>query len=483
MLAVWDAESLENAPVDSNPTPTYINITDSTFKSIATLPSSSGTLSNLIVLSTTLKNRYLLQFANGELLRDWTAAFRLSIFEYTSLQEAYTGALLSAKGSKLNGIRTLLTETKFAHEDWVSVRFGAGMPWKKCWTVITPPGIKKKKNMPPPGTISFYENKKTKRAPLAMISGSYATYAVYPQNTVLVNGSTLIKVEGKVSFNDVEGEKDAAVFIMPEAHPGVPGYETLIRFLIPVLDVFRLYGRPERLNANKNNMRSLLFAMPTLPYSQYLEFGEAREMAGEPGSENWTAFEWTKQIKEHLQRRLGDGYRGCGRMRNSRGRVSTVSVRGQMNSANDYRNEINSAGGYRNEINTVSEIDEVPADNMSQVSANYRSQVPDNRNQTNTTTSSNAPLNQRDNQAQQSYTKGDPGTSLSYDQAIDSLAPTQPTGQYVDSPAVVLPYSNGGADEYHQSPHQHHQYAVARHSPSRVPVHPSGPRPLQPINI
>lgn len=275
-------------------------------------------MSNIIVLSTTLKNRFLLQFANSHLLGDWTAAFRLALFEYTSLQEAYTGALLSAKGAKLNGIRTLLHETKYHHEDWVSVRFGAGMPWKKCWTVVTPPNIKKKKNMPPPGTIAFYEDKKKiKRPPLAVISGAYSTYAVYPQNSVLVDGSTLIKVEGKVAFNDVEGEKDAAVFLMPEAHPGVPGYETLIRFLIPVLDVFQLYGRPKRLNADKADMRSLLFAMPSLPYTQYLEFKDVQSIVTNNDTSNWTAFEWTRNIKEYLAKKLSSGYKGCGRLTRS----------------------------------------------------------------------------------------------------------------------------------------------------------------------
>lgn len=337
--------------LETNPTPTYINITDSTFKSIATLPSPSGPLSSIIVLSTTLKNRYLLQFANPVLLRDWSAAFRLALFEYTSLQEAYTGALLSAKGAKLNGIRTLLTETKFQHEDWVSVRFGAGMPWKKCWTVITPPTMKKKKKQPPPGTIAFYEDKKTtKKPPLATISGSYATYAVYPQNSVLIDASTLIKVEGKVEFNDVEGEKDAAVFLMPEPHPGVPGFETLIRFLVPVLDVFKLYGRPQRLNANKADTRSLLFALPSLPYTQYLELAEAQELVSKPGSENWSAFEWTRNIKMRLDEKLkNEGYKGCGMIVQRSKTVAGASLSATKRS---------SLGGVRNRIRIAAKVQE-----------------------------------------------------------------------------------------------------------------------------
>lgn len=316
ILSIWDADSLNEANTGGGePTPTYINITDATFKSISTLPSPSGDLNNIVVLSTTSKNRYLLQFASPTTLQDWTAALRLSVFEYTSLQEAYTGALLSAKGSRLNGIRTLLSETKYRHEDWVSVRFGSGMPWKKCWTIITPDDKKnKKEKYAPMGTIAFFEDKKkTKKPPLATITAAYSGYAVYPQSSVLVNNSTLIKVEGKVIFGDSNGEeKESPIFLMPEPHPGVLGFETLIRFLIPVLDVFKLYGRPKRLNADKADMRSLLFGMPTLPRTQYLDRSDLSMIVGLKGSENWTSHEWTKNIKDLLARKIATGYKGAG---------------------------------------------------------------------------------------------------------------------------------------------------------------------------
>lgn len=314
VLSIWDASSLENA--NGEPTPVYINITDSTFKSIPLLPSPNGDLTNIVVLSTTLKNRYLLQFATPTLLHTWTAAMRLSQFEHTSLQEAYTGALLSSKGSQLNGIRTLLTETKFRHEDYVSVRFGSGMPWKKCWAVVSPSDVKKKRNLPPPCTIAFYEDKKkVKRPPLALITGSYAAYAVYPQSSLLINGSTMIKIEGKVAFNDVNGEKDASVFLMPEAHPGVPGFETLIRFLIPVLDTFHMYGRPQRLNADKADMRSLLFGMPSLPYTQYLEVNDVEMLVSLNSANNWTPYDWTRNIKDLMARKMSAGYKGTGKIK------------------------------------------------------------------------------------------------------------------------------------------------------------------------
>ena len=75
-----------------------------------TLPAAKQNLDNVIIVSTTLKNRYLLQFKSYKDLTVWYAALRLSNFEYSSLQEAYTGALLSARGSRLSDIRTILAE-------------------------------------------------------------------------------------------------------------------------------------------------------------------------------------------------------------------------------------------------------------------------------------------------------------------------------------------------------------------------------------
>jgi CCR4-NOT transcriptional complex subunit CAF120 len=326
VLSVWDAASL-NSP-GYEPSPTYLNITDASFKFIYLLPSPNGDLSNIIVLSTTLKNRYLIQVASPTLLHEWFAGLRLSHFENSALQEAYTGALLSSKGSKLNGIRTLLTETRFRHEDYVSVRFGSGMPWNRCWAVVSPSLVKKKKHLPPPCTIAFYEDKKSvKGPPLALVTGSYATYAVYPQNSLLINNSTMIKIEGKVSFNDVSGEKDASIFLMPEAHAGVPGFETLIRFLIPVLDTFQLYGRPQRLNADKADMRSLLFGLPTLPYTQYLELNDVEMLVALQGAENWSSYDWVRHIKDLLARKMSTGYKGTGRIRPSSMRHSRFQDR------------------------------------------------------------------------------------------------------------------------------------------------------------
>lgn len=314
VLSIIEAEKLDIPGAK----PTYINITDSTFKSMSSLPSPGGDLDNIIVLSTTMKNRFLLQFNDDHVFHTWTAALRLSIFESISLQEAYTGALLSAKGAKLNGIRMLLSESKFAHEDWVRVRFGTGMPWTRCWAVVTPMTVKAKKKQPPPGTICFFEDdKKVKKSrPLATVVDASAAFAVYPERAVLVNGSTLIKIDGRATFADLAEEKESSIFVMPDKHPGVEGFETLIRFLIPTLDVFQLYGRPQRLNADKGDMRSLLFGMPTLPCCNYLEVNDVIMLVTLAGSDKWSGREWSKNLKELLARKIATGYKGSGDIRN-----------------------------------------------------------------------------------------------------------------------------------------------------------------------
>ncbi|GME88311.1 unnamed protein product [[Candida] boidinii] len=328
-LAIWDSDllaQLQNRSSSNNDTnstksgtssnnsnngsngigelkPSYINFTDSTFKPMEKLPASSGELNNVIIVSTTLKNRYLIQITSNDLFRKWNAAFRLAAFEYKSLQEAYTASLLSSRGSLLSDIRVILAESKYQHEDWVSVRFGAGMPWKRCYAVIDPPPKKqsKKKDFKP-GFVQFFENeKKIKKLSMATITNANAIYAVYPQNFKIIDLSTMIKLEGKVLFKKDEGEKDTSIFLMPEQHSAVPGFDTLIRFIIPLMDSFNLYGRPKRLNADKSDINSLLFALPVLPKVHYLQIEDLMGLVSSPSTLNWSPNDWSRAIKEILK--------------------------------------------------------------------------------------------------------------------------------------------------------------------------------------
>lgn len=329
-LAIWDIEELEKhqnnteALLNASAKPDYINFTDSSFRAVNKLENSQG-LKNVIIVSTTLKNQFLLQYPDIEDFHRWTSAFRLSTFEYTSLQEAYTGALLSSRGSKLSDIRTILAASKYAYEDWVSVRFGSGMPWKRCFAVIEQPTKKSKGSKIYKGVVSFYKDeKKHKKSAMAYIKDASAAYALYPTSPKMIDHSTMIKLEGTVYFDSSKNSlpKEASVYFMPEQHSAVLGYDTLIRFLVPLLNAFNLYGRPKRLNADKNDLNSLLFGLPVLPHVHYLEVDDLILLASNAQSETWLVTDWRIKIKEVLERKLSAGYTGCG---SSHGIVGAMS--------------------------------------------------------------------------------------------------------------------------------------------------------------
>lgn len=330
-LALWDAKELAESNGGSAmqlksvaAKPTYINFTDAILKPLNPMDSvvteSKQKLDNALVVSTTLKNRYFLQFSNKDSFTYWSAAIRLSLFECTSLQEAYTGAFLSSRGSKLGDIKVILAETKFDYEDWVSVRFGAGMPWKRCYAVISQSTSKKN----PKGKICFYESdKKIKKTnAMATVVNSKAAYAVYPSSNQLIDTSTIIKLEGSITFNKKEDTQDVDIFIMPEKHQAVPGYDTIIRFLVPSMNAFKLYGRPKKLIASKDNTESLLFGLPTLPHVHYLSVEELIPIANSSSSLQWNVYDWRSNIKGLLQKKISQGYSGCG---SSKGLASTIA--------------------------------------------------------------------------------------------------------------------------------------------------------------
>ncbi|SCV03050.1 LANO_0G01838g1_1 [Lachancea nothofagi CBS 11611] len=336
-LALWDARVLaENGDkpdelMKATSKPTYINFTDASFRPLdpkeAVIADGKKQLQNTVVVSTTLKNRYFLQFSDKEAFANWHASFRLSAFEFTALQEAYTGAFLSTKGAKLGDIRVILAETKFDYEDWVSVRFGAGMPWKRCYAVISQP-TKKSKNKRICGEINFFENeKKTKKVQaMTTVSDASAVYALYPSSPVLIDTSTMIKLEGQISFGKKDTPKPTDIFIMPEKHHAVPGYDTIIRFLIPTMNAFQLYGRPKRLIADRHDLNSLLFALPTLPHVHFLQKEDVMPLAASSSNMTWSVIEWRDRIKSILSKKVNSGYTGCGSSEGLDGALASPAI-------------------------------------------------------------------------------------------------------------------------------------------------------------
>ncbi|KAK4945780.1 hypothetical protein LTR10_015128 [Elasticomyces elasticus] len=279
-------------------------------------------LQNVLSISTAGRNRYLLHFNSLHSLTQWTAGIRLAMFEHASLQELYTGSLIAGKGKYLNNIRVIMERSRFRTEDWARVRFGAGTPWRRCWCVIEPPDEKewqksnksmlKKKSAyerpaAPKGQIKFYDTKKvTKKAtPIATISDAYSAYAIYPQSKPLIDQSTLVKVEGRITIHSSpESTTEGFVFVMPELHPAVSGFEMMLRWLFPVYDIFHLYGRPQKLVADTWDTRGLMFAMPKQRRYGYLDIIDVAALIHTQGSDKWSEREWRKQLKETTSKRM-----------------------------------------------------------------------------------------------------------------------------------------------------------------------------------
>ncbi|MBE7180340.1 MAG: hypothetical protein INR71_03865, partial [Terriglobus roseus] len=275
--------------------------------------SAGQTLQNVLSISTAANNRYLLHFNSLNSLTQWTAGIRLAMFEHSSLQEAYTGSIIAGKGRGLNNIRAIMDRTKFRHEDWARVRFGAGTPWRRCWCVIEPPdekeyqkaqkAVKKNPYEKAPrvkGDIKFYDSNKVKKKtrPIATITDAYSAYAIYPQSKPLIDQSTLVKLEGRITIHtSPETETEGFVFIMPEVHPAVSGFEMMLRFLFPVWDIFNLYGRPNRLIADPIDSKGLMFALPTDRRYGYLEILDVSGLIHTKGSGEWSEYRWRKEMK------------------------------------------------------------------------------------------------------------------------------------------------------------------------------------------
>ncbi|EHA53927.1 PH domain-containing protein [Pyricularia oryzae 70-15] len=329
VLSLWDAAELDAAGEHGEVLPKFINLTDASIKMIESLPTRSNDeqpLQNILSISTAGRNRYLLHFNSHHSLIQWTAGIRLAMFEHTTLQEAYTGALIAGKGKTLNNIGVVMERSRLKTEDWVRVRFGAGVPWRRCWCVITPPDEKeyqkqqkelKKRSpydrSPVPllkGDIKFYdtrkEGKKQKKAkPIASISDANAAYAIYPQAKSLIDASTLLKIEGNITIHsDPPSSTEGFVFIMPESHPGVSGFEMLLRYLFPTWDTFGLYGRPGRLIASVLDQRSLMFGMPKHKKYGYLEILDVTSLILSDGSGSWSEKEWRRRLKELTAARM-----------------------------------------------------------------------------------------------------------------------------------------------------------------------------------
>ncbi|KAI9249276.1 hypothetical protein BY458DRAFT_427394, partial [Sporodiniella umbellata] len=187
-----------------------------------------------------------------EIANQWIAAIRLSTFESIRIQEIFTYRLLSSQAD-------LLAKPINKMEGAVQIRFEGA--WDKYWVVISD---KTKKlfsgKKPSSGKIQIYESKKAK-SPLQTFISVSQLHVIYPEPPQAIDSATVFKIVGKTE------EKDITCFIM------VPSRE-LSPWVVSVMDVFKLHGRPLHLLDDATNPQSLNFGETLQSPSLFLSLSE-----------------------------------------------------------------------------------------------------------------------------------------------------------------------------------------------------------------
>ncbi|PWY97087.1 hypothetical protein BCV70DRAFT_196166 [Testicularia cyperi] len=285
-------------------------------------------------------------------LQAWINAIRLASWEKVRLEEIYTGALIRARlGASGSPASPALDTSKDAPGDmtiksplikgkmegWVKARFMGTTEWKKVWMVLTDhkpdesefgakkkfwklggsgdrssvmsissvsnnapgaPGADGAADLPPPpggngapGVASFFESKKAKKPFATLIYAAHA-FAVYPSRPELVEGSSLLKVEGVFPASTVLSATHRVrttgwVMLMPELEAsGSKGANAeMMKWIIAFMDAFKLYGRPDNFVWDARSPISPFFAYPIGPFKDRLfldrELAEFLEIARE----------------------------------------------------------------------------------------------------------------------------------------------------------------------------------------------------------
>ncbi|KAF7999388.1 hypothetical protein HF325_006064 [Metschnikowia pulcherrima] len=107
------------------------------------------------------------------------------------------------------------------------------------------------------------------------------------------------------------------LYLMPEAHPGVSAIEIMLRNFVHIIDAFKLYGRPEHLNSDKEDPVSMLFGLPALPHFGYLDIEDAYGVVAANFDtarlQNWGQGDWRSCLKEYLScKQKDEEFKGIG---------------------------------------------------------------------------------------------------------------------------------------------------------------------------
>lgn len=117
-----------------------------------------------------------------------------------------------------------------------------------------------------PPVARFYEKKGAKR-PLASLTNVYYVAAIYPESKMMIDNSTLFKVEGTflegVDGGDGPFKRGREGFMLGMAEEG--GSAKMIGWLLGFMDAFSLYGRPAGISYDPRDPHSPYHAYPIGP--------------------------------------------------------------------------------------------------------------------------------------------------------------------------------------------------------------------------
>ena len=240
---------------------------------------------HVITLNTAGMNLLFFSCHSANDLVSWAAAFRLSCWEKSHLEEIYTAHLIRIAYNDGRNAPSTLTNDRL--EGWTRVRVTGQTGWKRLWTCISAgvvttdtrsltdvasvgskspliPGThlrhssyttpkrnrisglfsrNKLDDLPERATISFYiaPRGKDRRKPLLTFHAVTQAFAVYPERPNLINSSTLIKLEG--TYGDGEmcanmKHREGWMLLMPDLEGGWSVSGEMLKWVIGECVIF-----------------------------------------------------------------------------------------------------------------------------------------------------------------------------------------------------------------------------------------------------
>lgn len=245
----------------------------------------------------------------------------IAIFENLSMYKAITATVISTMGLYIPDIKMILSP-QFNFKDWCEI-YIEGQGWVKAWCHINKRNTLKGK-YDPKGKyqIKFYKDNKSSDPNSSSNLICYISDVDYVQDVFFYNQApqdyndetfmsnlNTIKILGDVKFNispsklrerrssnifpmkrDISTNainkktsmevdiQHSGLLIKPLAHNGLPHVDAMIKFIIPIFDVTRKYGRPEGFNNSKEDINSLMFGLPRLPNYNFFDKNDIRQL-------------------------------------------------------------------------------------------------------------------------------------------------------------------------------------------------------------